>query len=158
MYNLVGSYTGQNSQTLTFDSSKTYFGMWWSAGDPANQLVFYDGATILASYSTADIIPFLSSAYYGNPNNGLNPNEPYVYLNFTTTGASRITSIEFNCDLFAGFESDNHSVHDQVIEPPGNTLPTVPATGSTLTMLLMGVCFITLVGAKLTGDRVFRHV
>jgi hypothetical protein len=121
------------SQTLTFASGKTYFGLWWSAGDAANTLTFYQGASVLGSYVIGDIIPSLSSAYLGNPNGGGNPGEYYAYLNFTTTDGDLIDRIVFGNVTSSGFESDNHSVYDQPIEPPGHTLPD---GGSTLILAL----------------------
>lgn len=121
------------SQTLQFDSPKTYFGIWWSAGDAANKIEFFDPSnTLLGSYVIGDIIPFLSAAYLGNPNTGENPGEYYAYLNFTTTGGSLIDRIVFENVTASGFESDNHSVFDQPITPPGHS---IPEAGSTLIML-----------------------
>jgi hypothetical protein len=122
-YDVVGlGVTTQ--QTLDFNNGKTYFGMWWSAGDVNNKLQFYDvGNNLLGSYVIGDIIPFLSPAYFGNPNSGGNAGEPYVYLNFTTTGGDLIDKVVFTNLNVAGFETDNHAVFDQPITPPGNAIP-----------------------------------
>lgn len=141
-YNLQGLGTVA-SQTLTFNNPKTYFGLWWSAGDAGNQLSFYDGLSLLASYQVGDIIPHLSPGYYGNPNSGGNTGEPYVYLNFTTTGSSRITSVVFDNPTWSGFESDNHSVYDQVINPPGRGIPDAAST-----LGLLGLAASALVVAR----------
>jgi hypothetical protein len=129
----VGNYDLQGAgastpQTLTFSSDKTYFGMWWSAGDAGNHLEFFDAADVsLGNFAIADIIPFLTPAYRGNPNGGGNPAEYYAYLNFTATGGDLIRKIVFSETTGGGFESDNHSTFDQPIDPPGNAIPE-PAT------------------------------
>ena len=105
--------------------------MWWSAGDSNDLVSLYDNATLLGSFTVGDIIPLLTPAYFGNPNGGGNTGQPYAYLNFTATGTSDITSIEFSqTSSGSGFETDNHSVFDQIITPPGN--PTVPEGGALL--------------------------
>jgi hypothetical protein len=139
-YDVVG-LNRTRTQILTFASPKTYFGMWWSAGDASNQLEFYDGAALLAHYAIGDIIPFLAPAYYGNPNGGGNASEPYVYLDFTTTGASRISEVRFINLTGSGYETDNHSVFDKPIDPPGHGIPDATATlgllGSALAALAL---------------------
>lgn len=128
-----------SSATLTLTSPQYYFGMWWPAGDAYNQLEFYDNSTLLASYKVGDIIPHLSSAYYGNPNNGQDPSEPFVYLDFTTTAGDAITSVHFINTGPSGFEMDNFSVLGTPITPPGNGLPdggsTAALLGGTLALL-----------------------
>jgi hypothetical protein len=121
------------SASLVFDTPKTYFGMWWSAGDRYNELTFLDPqGDILGSYQVGDIIPFLSQDYYGNPNSGANMGEPYVYLNFTAVPGESIKSIQFLSTGAGGFETDNHSVLEEYIEPPGHG---VPETASSLVLL-----------------------
>jgi hypothetical protein len=136
----VGGYllaTQGNPSNLTFNTPQSYFGMWWSAGDAANSLRFYDANDVLlASYVIGDIIPFLNASYYGNPSGtfqGGNAGEPYAYLNFTATGTDFIGRVEFGG---SNFESDNHSVTTERITPPGNT---IPDSGSTL--VLTGTAF-----------------
>lgn len=122
---------------LTMPAPQNYFGVWWSAGDPVNFLEFFDGATSLGVYNVGSIIPFLNSSYYGNPNApaGRNTAEPYAYLNFTTTGTERITSVKFSG---ANFEFDNVSITERRITPPG-TVPGVPDGGSTVGLLAAGL-------------------
>jgi hypothetical protein len=133
---VVSGLTGSKILDVTFASAKTYFGVWWSAGDAANTLEFYQGATLLNTFTVASLIGSLNSSYYGNPNSGQNPNEPYVYLNFTSSDALGFDKIRFINLTTSGFESDNHSTYDKVIDPPGNS---IPDAGSTLVMLGLGV-------------------
>lgn len=132
----------QGAATLTFAGPQTYFGVWWSAGDAGNILEFYDpSSALIASYNVGSIIPSLSPEYYGNPNSGGNEVEPYVYLNFTTTGATRLGSVIFRNTLGTGFETDNHSIFDQPIDPPGNPLP---EGGATLILLGGGAGLLSI--------------
>jgi hypothetical protein len=140
----IGVQSGTTSATLTFTDPKTYFGMWWSAGDAQNRLEFYDQtSSLLASYQIGDILPLLSSDYFGNPNPppGRNTPEAYVYLNFTVTGDSRISQVVFLNNLRSGFEMDNHSVFDRPITPPGKRLPDA---GGSLTLLVAGAAGVFL--------------
>ena len=134
-YISVGVQSGQLSYDLSFSGLRTYFGFYWSAGDGSNHVDFYEGATLKATFSVGDIIAGLSAAYFGNPNTGQNTGEPYVYLNFTSSDlASRFDRVVFRgTSLGAGFESDNHSVFDVIIPPPG-----VPEPAS-ISLMLSGV-------------------
>jgi hypothetical protein len=139
-----------NPANLTFSTPQSYFGMWWSAGDPANQLRIFDANNVLLeSYVIGDIIPFLSDAYRGNPSGqfqGGNTGEYYAYLNFTATGSDYIGRVEFGG---SNFESDNHSVTTERITPPGNT---IPDSGSTLA--LTGTAFLgTVLMRRLLGRK-----
>lgn len=144
-YYAVGVQSGQLASTLTLNSPQHYFGMWWAAGDWENHLEIYDEVTLLGSYRVADIIPFLSSAYFGNPNSNPNNkiNEPFVYLDFTATGSSHITSVRFlNEERTSGFEMDNFSILDRPIDPPG--YDPVPDGGSASLMLGAATMLLSL--------------
>lgn len=146
-YFAVGSESGTYAETLTLNGPQDYFGMWWSAGDRGNVLKFYDGATLVDTVYTSTLFPYLNPAYYGNPNNGGDAGEPFVYLDFTTTGTTQITSVVFDETLRgAGFEMDNLSVFGQPIPPPGHRIPDASETGL---LLLMA-------GASLLGYRQCR--
>jgi hypothetical protein len=145
-YYAVGAQSGATEATLALSSPQHYFGMWWAAGDMGNRLEFYNGSSLLAAYAVGDIIPLLSAGYFGNPNNGLNALEPYVYLDFTTTGSDEISSVKFINSGGSGYEMDNFSVTDAIITPPG-TPPgrALPDGGSTFALLgsavALGVAF-----------------
>jgi hypothetical protein len=107
-----GNQSGTASATLTFNSAQTFFGLWWSAMDSQNVLKFFDGATLVGTFTTADIVPSLTSAYYGNPNGGGDSGEPFAYVDFTGTAGTQFTSVEFdnNTTTATGFEVDNLSI------------------------------------------------
>lgn len=120
----VGVQSSTDEASIAFNAPKTYFGFWWSAGDGANWVEFYDGTTQVASFNIGAIIPRLSLAYFGNPDNGANANESYAYLNFTATDTDRITRVVFRqIPLSGGFETDNHSTFGDPLEPPGQQMP-----------------------------------
>jgi hypothetical protein len=146
-YSVVGLGV-TTTQTLTFAADKTYLGLWWSAGDPSNSLQFYNDSVLVASFVIGNIIPFLSSAYLGNPNapfSGQNAGEYYAYLNFTGTGGTVFDKVVFNNTSVSGFESDNHSTFDQPIAPPGNS---VPDGGSTVLLLAAGLLGIGAISRR----------
>jgi hypothetical protein len=151
----VGDYVVSGLETnaalqvmnVTFSAPKTYFGLWWSAGDGANTLEFYQGATLLNTFTVGASLDTLNgglglpAAYYGNPTGnflGQNSLEPYVYLNFTSSDAAGFDRIKFINLTTSGFETDNHSTYDKVITPPGNQLP-VPEGGSSVAILGLGL-------------------
>jgi len=128
LYDVVGLNTSNPallSQTLTFTAQKTYFGMWWSAGDASNVLEFYNGSTLIDSFTVGSVLSLLGPAYSSNPNPppGQNTGEKYAYLNFTGTAGTTFNVVKFINNSNSGFESDNHSVYDQEITPPGTVVP-----------------------------------
>ena len=96
---------------------QSYFGVFWAAIDGQNRLDFYSGATLLKTFSASDFSG-LSNAYKGNPNNGQDSCERFIYLNFTATAGTQFDRIVFrNIDTSTGFESDNHAILSGVPEP-----------------------------------------
>jgi hypothetical protein len=120
-YIAVGAQSGALQFELMLSGPRTYLGFYWAAGDALNRIDFYSGTTLEGTFSIGDIIPGLAAGYFGNPNTGQNPAEPYVYLNFTSSDlASRFDRVVFrNSTLASGFETDNHAIFDQIITPPG---------------------------------------
>jgi hypothetical protein len=125
-----------NSTTLTLNSPQAYFGMWWSAGDGANQLNFYSGANLIGSYTTESLLSSLPAAYYGNPNapTGRNTHEPYAYINFFGTNGTTFDRIMIGG---SNFESDNHSISALEQRPTGTAVST-PEPASLLGLLVVG--------------------
>ena len=111
-YAAIGVQSGTASYDLTFTSTRTYFGFYWSAGDATNGVDFFSGGNVLQTFTIADIAPLLSAAHYANPNTGENESEPYVFVNFVSTNpASSFDRITFrNLSGGSGFESDNHTI------------------------------------------------
>lgn len=104
------SLGGISKTTLTLNTPSAYFGLWWSAGDASNVMEFYNGTTLVAHFTTADLLKRLPSTYNGNPNNRTqNTGEAYAFLNFFGAGTTTWDKIYFSNNGTSGFESDNHT-------------------------------------------------
>jgi hypothetical protein len=146
---------------LDLNGSYSYFGFWWSAGDPLNGLSFYHDGHFQARFATADITLLLSpssgptvtaingatyskSSYRGNPNNGQNGAEAYAYVHIIAQGTTFNRIVFDNSESTgSGFESDNHSVIVGHVVPDGGTVlvrevPAEAATPEAGTLFLMG--------------------
>lgn len=110
-YGTVSGFTS----TLTLATRMAYFGMWWSAGDPANVLEFYDGDALIARFTTTNLVNVLPEEYLGNPTAGFlgqNGHERYVFLNFFGEDGAKWDEIRITNSGASGFESDNHTIRE----------------------------------------------
>jgi hypothetical protein len=142
------SLGGIPTTTLTFSNPVSYFGLWWSAGDAANYLTFYDGSTEIAAFTTANLVDLLPNAYKGNPtpgpNHGADSNEKFAFLNFYGVSGTEFTSVVFHDPNTSGFENDNNTIRAAAYGSDTNDvspyLPGVPVeevlnTGGTQTTI-----------------------
>ena len=60
------SIGGNGTETITFASPKNAFGLYWGSLDSYNTIKFYDGATLVASYTGADISPLFPNGNQGS--------------------------------------------------------------------------------------------
>ena len=108
------SLGGIPSYTLTFNTPVAYFGLWWSAGDPANYLTFYNGSTEVAAFSTENLVNKLTNkSYFGNPTPGhlgQDGSERFAFLNFYALDTTLFTSVVFSNPGTSGFENDNNTI------------------------------------------------
>ena len=127
------------SYSLTVSEDQKYFGFWWSAGDPYNQITFKNDGREVASFKTADLVNFInsygtvqSSAYYGNPaysgDDTGHLNEPFSFVNvfFGEELAYDEVVVATLTANGAAFESDNHTfsaISQEVRGIPINTAP-----------------------------------
>jgi len=98
--------------TLTLNTPSSYFGLWWSAGDPANRLTFYNGASLIADFTTASLVNVLPNSYKGNPTTPFldqNSGERYAFFNIYGQEGASWDKIIFSNANPSGFESDNHT-------------------------------------------------
>ncbi len=135
-----------------------YFGLWWSALDPNNTLNFYEGRSLVFSYTAQvfrgalDALPRAErDAYFGNPfdppGQRRNQREPYAFVNFLSTERS-FDRVEFLQGRSGGFESDNHTVG--LIQATSRSDPAaVPVPAG---LLLFGTALVAL-GAVVVARR-----
>ena len=53
------------TETITFTTDKNSFGLYWGSVNSYNTIDFYEGDTLVASYTGADIVPLLASGNQG---------------------------------------------------------------------------------------------
>jgi hypothetical protein len=146
----TGQYiTTSSSYTLTLSSQVNYFGMWFSALDSGNQLSFYDGSTLVFSFSPSDYAALVGACptsaaqpnYCGNPNSNFynqDSGQQYAFLNFYDTDGTFNKVVFTENPQVGGFESDNHTVANISSDPGGTPLNPVPEP-STFVMALSGL-------------------
>ena len=84
-----------------------YFGMNWGAISPGNVFSFYNGDSLVQSFSTSDVNPVapIKAQQHGGEGNG--------YLHFYSTSAQDIfNKIVITQTGGGGFETDNYSFHE----------------------------------------------
>lgn len=109
-YSVQGVGSSVKQTTLTLETPSSYFGLYWSAGDAANRMSFYDNGILVAEFTTANLMNMLPADYYGNPlNRSLNPREPYGFINFYGDSSTKWDKIVFSNTTSSGFESDNYT-------------------------------------------------
>ncbi len=112
----VGGPNAIDETTVTLNKPSSYFGLWWSAGDPYNTLSFYSGNKLIASFDTKTILDNLPKSYFGNPTtkfNGQDSWEPFAFLNVYAQPGVTWDKIVFDNPGSSGFESDNWTVRSQ---------------------------------------------
>jgi VCBS repeat-containing protein len=126
------SVPANSTETITFTSQKNVFGLYWGSVDTYNSIKFYDGTTLVASYTGADISPLLA-----NGNQGSFTSNGYVQF----TGLHSFNKVELISTSDA-FEIDNISagyIAPPAIKPVAGTLSVHDADiGDTLTAFVTG--------------------
>ena len=147
------------SNTLTIANNRTgggvnYFGIYISALDAGNELQFYNGNTLVYTFTSQNLITALGScanghsgnAYCGNPSDYYaDSGELFAYVNFVDT-VGTFNTVVFTQNGGGGFESDNHAV-------AYNSAFTTTATPEPAGIAVMGA---GLVGLYLARRRLVR--
>ncbi len=117
-----------NNVTIDLADKVKYFGINWGAMSPGNTFSFYNGDSLVKSYSTETVAPLASihAKQHGGEGNG--------YAHFTASNTSEM----FNRIVISqigggGFESDNHSFN--MVDP---TRTSVPEPGIMLGLAAIG--------------------
>jgi VCBS repeat-containing protein len=120
------------TETITFANAENSFGLYWGSVDPSNTIDFYDGTTLVAHYTGAEVSPLFSDGNQGSfSSNG--------YVEFT--GLASFNTVVLGSGTNS-FEIDNISagfVHAQLAGAVTGTLTVdEPSLGDTLTASVIG--------------------
>lgn len=144
------------SYSVAINPSVNYFGLWFSALDAGNQLQFYNGTTLLYTFTPTDFMNLVGACpggpYCGNPNadflNG-NNGQQYAYLNFYDQTGS-FNNVVFTQTIdFGAFESDNHAVAVLSSDPGGTPITTGTPEPATLELLACAALALALLSLRL---------
>ena len=102
----VPNPSSNGSAAFTLDGSYDYFGMFWGSVDTYNSIHFYDGASLVASFSGTDISPLIAN---GNQASW----QSNRFVNFFFNDGESYDSFVLTSAGFA-FETDNHAYGNQV--------------------------------------------
>ncbi len=106
------------SYTIQLNKSANYFGYYQLAlSGGNNDLEFWNGNSLVAAFSYADILSHMTPGHLGSPYAGQTQNEYFGFLNFNFTDGDRYDRVVFSNTGSDGFESDNHTVGLLVPEP-----------------------------------------
>ena len=124
------SLGGVATTTLSLNTASSYFGLYWSAGDGANDLKFYRANTLTAEFKSSDLFARLDSSYNGNPlaaHSG-DSTEKFAFINFIGDATTAWDKVIFSNNSNSGFESDNWTSRVQAWTPStdGPALPGDP--------------------------------
>ena len=127
------SIGANGSETITFATEQDQFGLYWGSVDSFNTIKFYDGSTLVASYSGADIAPLLANGSQGSfSSNG--------YVEFSDLPA--FTKVVLASGSSNAFEIDNISAGDSHIHLAAPITGTITVNdadiGDTLTASVTG--------------------
>jgi hypothetical protein len=144
----TGSYTLNVTSTLA--TPIDYFGAWFSAQDDSNDISFYDGDTLIYTFTPVALLNAEVGIgnYNGNPNTtfaGQNAGQAYVFANIYFPGQSydRVVFEAANSSG-TGFETDNQTVGTFIPPITGYAVPE-PASW---TLMIMGLGLAGIVARR----------
>jgi fibronectin-binding autotransporter adhesin len=131
-------------ETISFTHDQNAFGLYWGSVDSYNTISFYHGATLVASYTGADVAPLFATGNQGSfSSNG--------YVEFAGLGSFDKVVLGSSSNAF---EIDNISAgtvpepHVELAAPITGTISVSDADiGDTLTASVMGDAVITYNGS-----------
>lgn len=139
------SISAGGTETITFGSERNAFGLYWGTVDSFNSINFYDGTTLVASYTGTDIRPLLSG------NQGVFASNGYVEF----SGLHPFNSVVLETGNGNAFEIENISagsgpeLHARLAAPISGTLSVHDSDiGDTITASLIGNATIEFAGSN----------
>ena len=109
--------------TINLSDPVSYFGLWISALDGANVVKLYRDATLVYTFTAADMLAatgacpstvLAPNSYCGNPTTnyfGKDPNEPFAFINFyNKNGTFNKIVLDGTGGRYSTFEADNFTV------------------------------------------------
>lgn len=125
--------------TVNLNNYLNYFGIDWGAISANNTFSFYNGNTLIKSFTTQDVNPVapIHASQHGGEANG--------YLHFYSDSSNDIFNkivISQASTNGGGFESDNHSFHQGTDRFTGFDPKSVPEPSVILGMLAVGGIFL----------------
>lgn len=103
-YLKVGPSATVSSATITFNGKLNYFGLYWGSIDAENTIKFYQGSSILKTYTGTDLKTADSSLILGSS---------AKYVNFFATSSEYFDRVELSSTTpnltTVAFENDNHA-------------------------------------------------
>ncbi len=121
------------TETITFATEENTFGLYWGSVDSYNTIKFYHGATLVASYTGADVSPLFADGNLGSfSSNG--------YVEFSGLGSfDRVVLATGDTNAFEVENISAGFVHAQLAAPISGTLTVNDADiGDTLTGAVTG--------------------
>jgi hypothetical protein len=119
---VLGDARGTSPVTIAFANPLDYFGLYWGTPDPNNTISFFNGATLLQSFSGAAVV------------GSMNPSAA-VYTNFFAAPGESFNKVVLS-DNFA-FESDNHAYKFAASESVPEPVTSLTAFASVVAGVLM---------------------
>lgn len=120
--------------TIDFNRGVDYVGFWLSALSGGHSITVYDGATLVAQYTSATIFSGLPNDpdYFGNPTlnfEGQAGHERFAFVNLTAQNGT-FDKVVFSQSSGGGLEFDNFTVGANAIPEPGTWLMMILGFGA----------------------------
>jgi VCBS repeat-containing protein len=146
------SVGGGATETISFADKQNAFGLYWGSVDSFNKIDFYDGNTLIASYSGADVSPLLASGGQGSfESNGYVQFKDLAPFDKVVLSSGNTNAFEID-NISAGNISDSHI---RLAEPVTGTLTVSDDdVGNTLTAAVTGPAVIKYNGSSSLPDGV----
>jgi len=119
---IFGDARGNTPVTIDFANPLDYFGLYWGTPSANNTISFFNGNTLLQSFSGAAVV------------SGITPSAA-VYANFFAEAGESFNKVVLS-DSSIAFESDNHA-YKVASEPVPEPLTSLTAFASVVTGVLM---------------------